>query len=70
VLDPALRSRGAPQHKARELYADEGFRQEMRSLFEGQPAGQLVIPTLEDALERIAELEGRIEELNLRVAGE
>ncbi len=66
VLDPALRSRGAPQEKARERYADEGFRQEMRLLFEGEPAGRLVIPTLEDALERIAELEGRVAELEQR----
>lgn len=60
VLDPALRSRGAPQEKARALYAEAGFRQEMRSLFESEPAGRLVIPTLEDALERIVELEGRV----------
>jgi hypothetical protein len=66
VLDPALRSHGTPQETARELYADESFRQEMRSLFEREPAGRLVIPTLEDALERIAELEGRVAKLEQR----
>jgi hypothetical protein len=57
VLDPALRSRGAPQHRSRELYAQEAFRGKMQALFEGAPAGRPVIVTLEDALERIAELE-------------
>ena len=60
VLDPALRSRGAPQHRARELYGEESFYGEMRALFSGDPAGRLVIETLGDALERIAALEERI----------
>jgi hypothetical protein len=63
VLDPALRSRGAPQEKARDLYADEAFREKMHALFSGEPAGQLVIRTLEDAFERMAELEERIKDL-------
>jgi hypothetical protein len=66
VLDPALRSRGAPQHKARELYADETFSNQMRALFEGEPAGQLEIRTLEDAFEQMAELERRVAELESR----
>ena len=70
VLDPALRSRGAPQHLARELYADEAFRTEMRALFLGEPAGRLTILTLEDALERIVALEGRVAELELKLMTE
>jgi hypothetical protein len=66
VLDPALRSRGAPQEKARELYGDASFQQEMTALFSGDPAGRLIIPTLEDALERIAELEVRVAQLEQR----
>jgi hypothetical protein len=66
VLDPALRSRGVPQAKARDLYADEGYQKEMHSLFEAEPAGRLMIPTLEDALEQIAELEGRVAALEQR----
>jgi hypothetical protein len=50
VLDPALRSRGAPQGRARELYDEAAFRKAMHDLFSGEPAGQLVIRTLEDAL--------------------
>jgi hypothetical protein len=63
VLDPALRSRGAPQHRARELFAEQSFHEEMRVLFSGDPAGRLVIETLGDALERIAALEERVAEL-------
>jgi hypothetical protein len=63
ILDPALRSRSAPQHQARELYAERAFREEMQALFSGEPAGRLVIQTLVDALERIAELEARVGEL-------
>ena len=68
VLDPALRSRGAPQNKARELYADEKFYEEMRSLFSGEPAGRLVIRTLEDAFERIEELEERVAKVEKRIS--
>ena len=66
-LGPALRSRGAVQKKARELYADQGFRGKMHSLFSGEPAGRLIIPTLQDALERIADLERRASELERRL---
>jgi hypothetical protein len=68
VLDPALRSRGAPQGRAQDLYHDPAFYEEMRTLFQGEPAGQLVIPTLEDAFERMAELERRVVELESRSA--
>jgi len=59
-LDPALKSRGAPRDKARELYEDASFQQEKRALFSGGPAARLVLPTLEDALERTAELDDRL----------
>jgi hypothetical protein len=67
VLEPALRSRGAPQALARDLYAGEGFRMEMRKLFEGEPDGRLINLTLEDALERISELEERVSTLEQRL---
>jgi hypothetical protein len=60
VLDPALRSRGGIQENAKALYGDENFYQKMQTLFLGEPAGHLVIPTLEGALERIAEFEQRL----------
>jgi hypothetical protein len=41
----------------------------MRTLFTGEAAGRLVIPMLEDALERIAELEERVGALERRLPG-
>jgi hypothetical protein len=60
VLEPTLRSRGVSQAQARQLYADADFYEEMHTLFSGEPAGQLAIPTLQDALEHIAKLERRV----------
>jgi len=70
VLDPALRSRGAISKRAQQLHADESFREKMRTLFLGEPTGRLVIPTLQDALERIAELERRLTALEGRLVKE
>ena len=39
----------------------------MRTLFAEPPEGRLVVPTLQDALDRIAALERRLEELSKRV---
>ena len=60
VLDPALRSRGAIQEQSKAVYTDEDFQEKMRALFLGSPTGLLAIPTLQDALARITELEQRI----------
>lgn len=60
LFEPSLRSRGAITARAAQLYADDTFKEDMRTLFGGEPAGKLVIPTLQDALERIAELEQRL----------
>lgn len=67
VLQPTLRSRGASQVEARRLYEDTGFYAEMSALFAAEPAGTLAIPTLPDALERIAELERRVAALEARL---
>ena len=66
-LEPALRSRGAIQEKAKELYADESFYEKMMAFFQREPAGRLVIMTLQDALDKIAELERRVDELEKRI---
>jgi hypothetical protein len=64
LLEPALRSRGGTTERAKKLLSsDKSFRKEMRSLFLGPPAGRLVLPTLEDALERIGKLEQRVKAL-------
>jgi hypothetical protein len=67
VFDPALRSRGAIQEKARQLFEDTSFREEMRALFDSEPSGQLNILTLQDALEKIESLEERLTELQRKL---
>jgi hypothetical protein len=69
VLQPVMRSRGAAEAQARALYADEQFSRLMKDLFDGQPSGRLLIPTLEDAVERIAALERRMALLEARSSG-
>lgn len=68
VLNPALRSRGKTTERARKLYAGPVFRKEMRDLFEDEPAGLLVVPTIQDALALLSRQERRIAELGKRVA--
>jgi hypothetical protein len=63
VLDPVLRSRGRVPKQAKQLFDDETFHNRLRTLFEGQPAGRLLLPRLQDALDRIAMLEHRVEYL-------
>ena len=63
VLEPALRSRGWMTDRAKQMYQDESFREQMRQVFLGDPAGSLILPTLPQALERISDLERRVTEL-------
>jgi hypothetical protein len=63
VLEPILRSRGAIQEKSRQLHSDEAFRVKMESIFQGEQSGRISLVTLQDAFERIAELEQRVGEL-------
>lgn len=60
IFEPVLRSRGATTGRASQLCQDETFCSEMRKLFVGEPHGRLIIPTLQDALVKISELEKRI----------
>ena len=68
VHDPALRSRGGIREEAVDLSDDEALRTEMVALFEDKPTGQLALPTLQDALERISELEDRVAVLEQLIA--
>lgn len=71
VLDPALRSRGKIQDKAKQWYKNQEFYKNMQLFLTSGPSGRLVIPTLQDALKRIANLEERVkileEKLNAAV---
>lgn len=60
LFEPSLRSRGNIRKTALELYKRPEFQNEMKELFSREPDGRLVIPTLQDVLERIERLEKRI----------
>jgi hypothetical protein len=64
VLEPALRSRGGITAAARALSTDESFRTIMTAVFQGPPKGRVILPTLAQALERIAALEERVAALD------
>ena len=66
------RSRGGITEKAKELCGTPEFRQSMEGLFRGEPEGTLVLPTLQEAMERISRLEEHLRELEARLvqAGE
>jgi hypothetical protein len=64
VFKPILRSKSYKRSKSSELYKDEAFRVEMKNLFwRTPPSGKVVIPTLQDALDKIKMLEKRVAEL-------
>ncbi|MCR9292931.1 MAG: hypothetical protein NXI32_09455 [bacterium] len=60
VLEPALRSRGGITDRAKQLYQDRTFREEMTALFSGKATGRLPIRSLNQAWEQIDELKDRI----------
>jgi len=67
VLEPALRSRGGITDRAKQLYAEDEFWAKMTGLFDGDPAGRLVIRTLPQAWEKIDELEERLKNLEVNL---
>jgi hypothetical protein len=60
ILQPVLRSQGKSQSKSRELVQSIDFRKRIADLLVSSPSGTLVIPTLQDALDKISRLEQRI----------
>ena len=63
ILEPSLRSRGRISEAARSIAKDNSFRERMKELFKGEPAGTVEFPSISDLSEKINELEQRIEEL-------
>lgn len=68
VLAPVLRDRDRPQAAALVRLDDAAFRARMEELFRSVPTGRLILPTLEEALERIAAIESELEQLRRRLA--
>jgi hypothetical protein len=68
LLEPALRSRGGITERAKQLYADAAFVESMQAMLAGEPVGRLIVPTLLDALERIAQLEQRLAALEQKLS--
>jgi hypothetical protein len=67
ILDPVLRSRITTQKSSRHFYNDESFYAEIKALFEGESHGCLILPTLREAIQRIAALEDLVADLQNRV---
>jgi hypothetical protein len=67
VLNPVLRSRGRIEEQARAYYGDPAIHQYLQTLFVGPSTGRLILPTLQDALDRIASLQRQIEVLAQRL---
>jgi hypothetical protein len=68
VLEPALRSRGGITDRAKQLYKEQEFREQMIAVFSGEATGCLRIRSLAQACKRIGELEIRLREIETRLA--
>jgi len=60
LLHPLLSSRRPSSAEARTLRTDKRFREEMRTLFLGEPSGSLILPTLDNVLECLSRIEERL----------
>jgi hypothetical protein len=69
ILKPVLRSRGGIRPAAYGLSNDAEFRTEITALVQGKPTGSIRLPTLQQALDRIASLEARVAKLERQIAG-
>jgi hypothetical protein len=67
VIEPALRGGGQPPEEARRLYKDPSFVQLIKELIQEQPAGHLVIRSLDDAWDRIEDLQRRLTDFEQRL---
>jgi hypothetical protein len=57
IFDPVLRSRGKLTDRANQLLKDADFQREIRSLFLGEPQGNMDFPDFQEILEKICKLE-------------
>jgi hypothetical protein len=63
IFEPTLCSRGKITGKARELYDQKEFKEEMKNLLKQEASGQMIFQTLQDAFDRIEQIEDRIKAL-------
>jgi hypothetical protein len=68
TIEPALRSRGGIEQAAYQQYGDDDFKRSMTSVFSGPPSGRLILPSLQEALEKIADLARRLKTLEAKVS--
>jgi hypothetical protein len=68
LLDPALRSRGAPRRNALDHASDPAFRTDMEALFTREASGDFRLPWLWDIDTRVEELETRLASLERRLS--
>ncbi|MBC9785526.1 hypothetical protein H1S01_13545 [Heliobacterium chlorum] len=67
ILNPTLRSRGAITEQAKQLYNSEEFKRTATEIFNRESDGKLVLPSLQEALERIEKLEKLVIEMDARI---
>ena len=63
IFDPVLRSRGNLTGRGDILLKNEEFTKKMETLFNNKPAGSLEFPDFQDLLERLNDLETKIQKL-------
>jgi hypothetical protein len=63
VLEPTMRSRGGITGEAKQQASDDGFRDEMASMFADAPTGRLELMTFAGLMKRLAALELRVDRL-------
>jgi hypothetical protein len=67
ILNPALRSRGAVRSAAEDKVNDKNFRSQMERLFKAKPAGSYVPKNLDNLVELVIELEGRVSAIEEKI---
>ena len=60
VLRPVLRSRQTKSPPVKAIASQKPFASKMRKLFTGPPSGRIKIPTFQDVLDKLSELEQRV----------
>jgi len=68
VLEPVLRSRGAPARAAVELYEDKAFKEKFGLVFRAGPTGRMIHARLPDVARQVHSLAARVAALEAKLA--